>query len=422
MKTKRCFVLALLFTMLILVSACGSKEKGGKRYYGTWKATQAEVEGSIFTVEELEAVGDNSISDSYIIIKEGGKAYLRDPYDSELTDWTIEEGGINIAGQHLEYKNRTLALILDDNKIIFEKVSPSQALTKSEAKSDDMEKKTEKAASSKTGKKTDASDAEKETAKSEKPQKDKDEETKTEEVKKEEAESDGIEISEAETESSEGSSRETSEKQDETGDNSEFASIVSDGNEMILGIEAEIRTEWEALKASITTYDSFVQNEEAIDAFYEMVQDRHSDICTVAYQTALDYAKAILASDVASGAKYDMAGELENDVYDDMFDDIEDLIYEGLFDDIEDYFYDGILKDDDDAGVPYGDWYDTRSDEYSRWYDCRSDVYSEWYDSRSEVYSLKFDLAGELWSSDETGAQKTIDRFEKKVNKRLGVQ
>ena len=69
MKTRKYTITALLFTMLILVSACGSKEKGGKRYYGTWKATQAEIEGSVFTVEELEAVGDDTISDTYIIIK-----------------------------------------------------------------------------------------------------------------------------------------------------------------------------------------------------------------------------------------------------------------------------------------------------------------------------------------------------------------
>ena len=87
---------------------------------------------------------------------------------------------------------------------------------------------------------------------------------------------------------------------------------------------------------------------------------------------------------------------------------------------MEDYLYDGVLKDDDEAGVPYGDWYDTRSDEYGRWYDCRSDVYSEWYDTRSDVYGFKYDLAGELWSKDEDGAQKTINRFEKKLNKRLG--
>ena len=135
MKTRKYTVLALLFTMLILVSACGSKEKGGKKYYGTWKATQVEIDGSIFTVDELEAVGDDSISDTYIIIKEGGKAYLHDRYDSELTDWSIEENGIKVANQTFEYKNRTLSMILDDNKVIFEKVSSSQTLTSAETKS-----------------------------------------------------------------------------------------------------------------------------------------------------------------------------------------------------------------------------------------------------------------------------------------------
>jgi hypothetical protein len=48
-------------------------------------------------------------------------------------------------------------------------------------------------------------------------------------------------------------------------------------------------------------------------------------------------------------------------------------------------------------------------------------MYSEWYDTRSDVYGFKYDLAGELWSKDEDGAQKTINRFEKKLNKRVGL-
>ena len=195
----------------------------------------------------------------------------------------------------------------------------------------------------------------------------------------------------------------------------------SDGNAKIEGIEAELRTEWETLSASITDYASFVQNEEAVEAFYELVLDRHEEMCTIACQTALAYGKAIMASDDEWGAKYDMSSKLENDVYDDMLDNVEDLIYDDLFDDLEDYFYDGVLKDDDEAGVSFDEWYDTRSDEFDRWYDCRSDVYSDWYDTRYDVYDFKFDLAGELWSEDADGAQKTIDRFEKKVNKRLGT-
>ncbi len=399
MKTRKYTLLVLLFTMLILVSACGSKGKGGNRYYGTWKATQVEIDGSLFTVDELEAVGDDSISDTYIIIKEGGKAYLHDRYDSELTDWSIEENGIKIANQTFEYKNRTLSMILDDNKVIFEKVSSSQTLTNAETKSDTTEK---KAAEDKTSK------ADKGSSKTTK---------KSEETKKNKTDKTEEKAASEDTEK-ESEKQEESKVDEPVGD---FATIVSNGNAQIEGIEAELRKEWEELTASITDYASFVQNEDAVETFYETVEDRHVEMCTIAYQAALDYGKAILTADEDWGARYDLAGKLENDVYDDMLDNVEDLIYDGLLDDMEDYFYDGVLKDDDEAGVPYGDWYDTRSDEYSRWYDCRSDVYSEWYDARSDVYGFKYDLAGELWSKDAEGAQKTIDRFEKKVNKRLGL-
>lgn len=400
--------------MLILVSACGSKEKGGKQYYGTWKATQAEIEGSVFTVEELEAVGDDTISDTYIIIKEGGKAYLHDRYDSEVMDWSIEENGIKIGDFSFEYKKRTLSMMLDDNRVIFEKVSSGQTLTNPETKSGTADKKTaeDKTAKSDQGSsKTAKKNEETKQDKSEKAKQNKTEETKQDQTDKTEEK--------APTEDAE----KVQEKQEESKEDApagDFAAIVSDGNTKIEGIEAELRTEWEELKASVTDYASFVQNEEAVEAFYETVEDRHVEMCTIAYQAALAYGKAIMATDVDWGERYDMAGKLENDVYDDLLDNVEDLIYDGLLDDMEDYLYDGVLKDDDEAGVPYGDWYDTRSDEYSRWYDCRSDVYSEWYDTRSEVYGFKYDLAGELWSEDEDGAQKTINRFEKKLNKRLG--
>ena len=434
MKRKKCAILILFITMLILVSACGSGEQGGKKYYGTWKATQVEIEGSVFTVDELEAVGDDSVSDAYIIIKEGGKAYLHDRYDSDLMDWSVAENGIKIEDLTFEYKNRTLSVILDDNKVIFEKVSSSQSLTDAKKKSDTKDKKADKnktsksdKGSSKTAKKTE----ETKQKKSEKAKQDKTGETEekassedgAKEAEKEKASSGDIEKeAEKEKASSEDGAKEAEkeEKSEVSEPVGDFTAIVNNGNVKIEDIEAELRAEWEKLTASITDYASFVQNEEAVETFYETIEDRHVEMCTIAYQAALDYGKAIMASDDDWGARYDMAGKLENDIYDDMFDNVEDLIYDGLLDDMEEYLYDGVLKDDDEAGVPYGDWYDTRSDEYSRWYDCRSGVYSEWYDSRSDVYSFKYDLAGEFWSKDADGAQKTIDRFAKKVNKRLG--
>lgn len=179
-----------------------------------------------------------------------------------------------------------------------------------------------------------------------------------------------------------------------------------------------LNEEWESIKEDVTSYDSFVNNEDKIEGFYEDILAKHSELCTIGYKTALAYAEAINESEKDSSEKYDMSKDIDNDIYDDLFDDINDAIYEDLFDDINDYFYDGILKDSDEAGVDYSDWYDTKSDEYSRWYDTKSDVYSEWYDSKSDIYDFYYDLAGEFYSDDQERVDKVIDKFQARIEKK----
>ena len=70
MKKIISLLTAVSVLTIMLVGCSGKKDE----LVGTWKADSVEVDGTRYTISELEAMGDNSLNDSQIVIKEGGKA------------------------------------------------------------------------------------------------------------------------------------------------------------------------------------------------------------------------------------------------------------------------------------------------------------------------------------------------------------
>ncbi len=177
-----------------------------------------------------------------------------------------------------------------------------------------------------------------------------------------------------------------------------------------------LNNEWQALSATINSYDDYVKNAEKVEAFYDKINYEAEQVFIRLQQYAVKYAELIMSSDISNDDKYDAFDDLNDCIYDDAADDLNDDIYDGLLDDMQDALYYDILDDSDDAD-DYSEWYDVRSDEYENWYDTRSDVYENWYDTRSDVYDFCYDMRGELWSDDIEKAEKALADYKEDVEK-----
>lgn len=82
MKKIISLLTAVSVLTIMLVGCSGKKDE----LVGTWKADSVEVDGTRYTISELEAMGDNSLNDSQIVIKEGGKAYVADGNNGDIVD------------------------------------------------------------------------------------------------------------------------------------------------------------------------------------------------------------------------------------------------------------------------------------------------------------------------------------------------
>ena len=136
---KKIIAYALILTMLISFSACGSKNSE-KSLYGTWNAVSLEKDGSSFFIDELKALDEEDYSDVYMIIKEGGKAYLYIDGYGDLVDWAKTEDGIMLGKLKCTISDGLLCIDNDeDGKLYLKKTSDSQIIkeTTEEAEADD---------------------------------------------------------------------------------------------------------------------------------------------------------------------------------------------------------------------------------------------------------------------------------------------
>ena len=118
----------------IIISGNANNES---EYWGTWDIHSVNIEGSLFTIEEIEAMGDYSMSDFRITIKEGGKAYVYSQGDGDFVDWTLTEEGINIGSRVCTIQDDMLTLEVNDNMMYFTKTSDKQTITAPDVSSND---------------------------------------------------------------------------------------------------------------------------------------------------------------------------------------------------------------------------------------------------------------------------------------------
>ena len=123
--------LAILLTviMIISLSACGNKEKS-KAFGGTWKVEYIEYEGSKFTVDEWDAMEDEDLSKFYVILKDGGKAYVYDDGYGDLVDWLKSDDSIMIGDEKCNIVDGKICFDYYGDKIYLQKTSDNQEIPK----------------------------------------------------------------------------------------------------------------------------------------------------------------------------------------------------------------------------------------------------------------------------------------------------
>lgn len=127
---KKATGILLLLMMVLSLASCGkSSGNGESTLFGTWNAVKVKVGGSQFTIEELETMGDYTMSDISFVIKEGGKAYVYSEGYGELVDWSSTSDGIKIGDIECSENDGFICVENNDIIIFMEKTSDSQTIT-----------------------------------------------------------------------------------------------------------------------------------------------------------------------------------------------------------------------------------------------------------------------------------------------------
>lgn len=174
--------------------------------------------------------------------------------------------------------------------------------------------------------------------------------------------------------------------------------------------------EWETFSAEVSTFDKYMENVDAVEAFHGHIEDAASQILIMICNYGSVYADIILQSALSSKDMYKAFEDFKDCIYEDACKVVKDEIYEDLLGEIKDYYYEGIVKDAKDS-IQYGDWSDARSDAYRWWSDTRGAVYRDWSDTRGDLYSFYSDVRSELYSGDTEGASDELQDFKEKIAK-----
>lgn len=130
----------LLAIIMIVMSFAGCGQKTNK-LTGSWAIESVEVDGTVFTAAELNAMdSDNWMSKSIIILKDGGKAYVAEGgVDGVIIDWAETDNGTVIIGDiECTITDGLLAMVVDDDMTyFFKKVSDSQTIGAQETEESD---------------------------------------------------------------------------------------------------------------------------------------------------------------------------------------------------------------------------------------------------------------------------------------------
>lgn len=177
-----------------------------------------------------------------------------------------------------------------------------------------------------------------------------------------------------------------------------------------------LNSDYEQLKLELDTYKKYINNADTMEAFYDNINTTNQDLIIRLYEYSLDYADAIVNSNMSFDEKYDELDEIYDNIYDDAGDDIYDEIYDGLLQEIYDDYYNGLLKDASDT-AEYKEWSNARADEYDLWSDARADIYKDWSNFRSDIYEFWSELRSEMWSKDLERALEKIEDFRNDIAK-----
>lgn len=121
-------VIAIVTTIIFCLAGCGksvnnanNKSSNGvnpNKIEGTWKTVNVGIDGSIFTFEELDNMGESYVEETSIIFKDGGKAVVVIPEDNYSTMYNWEKTGENewtMSDDFEEFK-----FVKEENKLVMQ--------------------------------------------------------------------------------------------------------------------------------------------------------------------------------------------------------------------------------------------------------------------------------------------------------------
>ncbi len=98
---------------------------------GTWEVDSVEIDGAVFTLSEIEKMGEDTdgAENWKIVLKDGGKALLIDENeDGTVADWSLTGPVLTIGIREFTVDGDKMYLEGNGNKMYFKKVSDSQTL------------------------------------------------------------------------------------------------------------------------------------------------------------------------------------------------------------------------------------------------------------------------------------------------------
>ncbi len=123
-------LLSIISIMLSLsIIGCSSNEID---LTGTWEPESVIAEEVKFTIKELEALGDFSLSEIIFIVKEGGKIYIDDGTTSELVDWEEIENGMIVGEVEFIIEGENLVFERNNIQVLLVKVSENEEIVETE--------------------------------------------------------------------------------------------------------------------------------------------------------------------------------------------------------------------------------------------------------------------------------------------------
>ena len=126
---KKVLTMLIAIIMVVSLAACNQKNEN---LGGTWTVDSIEYEGSKFSVEEWNNMENEDFSNFYIILKDGGKAYIYDDGYDSLVNWLKSDDNIMIDDEMCTIIDDMICLEQYGEKIFLKKTSDNQEIPNNE--------------------------------------------------------------------------------------------------------------------------------------------------------------------------------------------------------------------------------------------------------------------------------------------------